>query len=337
MLSIQTFHAFVHQSIDFLKILTPSIHLLTIKAKSRFSQQGNPHSKRPKLGQVNYSKTLGCQSQSTKSMNLQKPGGCSKRPVLQGRRDFGARSVHGVREGERRNAPSLRARSSDKAPRTPLADFFNSPPILCQQSGQASLTSVLFLLALIVGGMWGWSHLSFDTQDIIIEEVIPVLLAVLLVGILMWRVIKTVRDRKHRLQRRDQLMEKFKQERSRQKKFDIVVALVELNNYELAGLEPLATEMAEVCVALFKRSIGDKAHRIRGIAASHLGTLQHRDSIPLLMRALEDDHAYVRSSAALALGRMRAMEAKEKLKYTMKEDWDQTVRSRSREAVDRMN
>ena len=208
---------------------------------------------------------------------------------------------------------------------------------LFQQSGQASLTSVLLLLALIVGGVWGWNHLSFDARDIIIEDVIPVLLVGLFVGVLIWRGIKTVQNRKHRRQRRDQLMEKFKQERSRQKKFEVVVDLVELNNYELTGLEPLATEMAEVCVALFKRSIGDKQHRIRGIAASHLGVLQHRDSIPLLMRALEDDHAYVRSSAALALGRMRAVEAKEKLEYTMKEDWDQTVRSRSREAVDRMS
>jgi hypothetical protein len=220
--------------------------------------------------------------------------------------------------------------------RTPLADFFNRP-LICQESGQASLTSVLLLLALIVGGVWGWNHLSFDTQDIIIEDIIPVLLVVLFVGVLIWRGVKTIQDRRHRLQRRDQLMEKFKQDRSPLKKFDTVVALVELNNYELTGLEPLATEMAEVCVAIFKRSIGDKQHRIRGMAASHLGALQHRESIPLLIRALEDDHAYVRSSAALALGRMRAVEAKEKLEYTMKEDWDQTVRSRSREAVDRMN
>ena len=55
------------------------------------------------------------------------------------------------------------------------------------------------------------------------------------------------------------------------------------------------------------------------------------------MKALEDAHAYVRGSAALALGRMRATEAKDKLEYTMKEDWDQTVRSRSREAVERMS
>jgi hypothetical protein len=40
--------------------------------------------------------------------------GLFKKASQQGRREFGARSVHGVRE-------------YDKVPRTPLVDFFNSP------------------------------------------------------------------------------------------------------------------------------------------------------------------------------------------------------------------
>ncbi|MBA5872572.1 MAG: HEAT repeat domain-containing protein, partial [Nitrospira sp. CR2.1] len=55
-----------------------------------------------------------------------------------------------------------------------------------------------------------------------------------------------------------------------------------------------------------------------------------------LVAALEDDHAYVRSSAALGLGRLRASAAKEKLASVSKEDWDQTVRSRAREALERI-
>jgi HEAT repeat protein len=58
--------------------------------------------------------------------------------------------------------------------------------------------------------------------------------------------------------------------------------------------------------------------------------------VPLLLKALEDDHAYVRSSAALGLGRLRAREAEKILTTVMEEDWDQTVRSRSREALERI-
>ena len=45
----------------------------------------------------------------------------------QGRRGFGARSVRGVREGERCEERQVCEREADKGPRTPLADFFNRP------------------------------------------------------------------------------------------------------------------------------------------------------------------------------------------------------------------
>jgi HEAT repeat protein len=72
------------------------------------------------------------------------------------------------------------------------------------------------------------------------------------------------------------------------------------------------------------------------MAASYLGVLNDKRVIPLLLQALEDEHAYVRSCAALGLGRLRASEAKEKLTTVMEEDWDQTVRSRSKEALERI-
>jgi len=203
--------------------------------------------------------------------------------------------------------------------------------------GQASVPSVLFLVALIVSAIWGWNHLDFDTQDFIIDEVVPIVFFGLAVILLLWVGIRKWQRHKHSRKKGERLMEQFKEEKSLRKRFDLTIELIELNDYKKEGLEDLAPEMAEVLIKTFRTSLGDKQHRIRGMAASHMGVLQHQESIPLLIRALEDDHAYVRSSAALALGRMRAVEAKERLEYTMKEDWDQTVRSRSREAVERMS
>ena len=94
--------------------------------------------------------------------------------------------------------------------------------------------------------------------------------------------------------------------------------------------------LKEVLATTLQRAVGDKQHRVRGMAASHLGVLQDLSVVPLLVKALEDDHAYVRSCAALALGRLRATEAKERLATVMKEDWDQTVRSRAKEALERI-
>lgn len=198
------------------------------------------------------------------------------------------------------------------------------------------MPSVLFLVAAIVAAVWGWHHLDFDTQDYLVDEVLPIAFLGIIGCVVLGLSIRKWQHRKQLRQKRKILMDQFKKETSLRKRFEVTVELIELNGYRKDGLEELALEMADVLIKTFQTSLGDKQHRIRGMAASHMGVLQHQESIPLLIRALEDDHAYVRSSAALALGRMRAVEAKEKLEYTMKEDWDQTVRSRSREAVERM-
>ncbi len=208
---------------------------------------------------------------------------------------------------------------------------------IANHRGQTNITSVLFLLVIIVGSMWTWNHLDFDTQDFIVDEVVPTLFLLIVATLGTWVSVRKIKRRKNIFKQRDLLIQRFTQEKSPKKRFELTTELIELNNYEQAGLESIVPSMADVLTLTFKRSIGDKQHRIRGIAASHLGVIQHRESIPLLIKALEDDHAYVRGSAALALGRMRATEAKAKLEYTMKEDWDQTVRSRSREAVERMS
>ena len=210
------------------------------------------------------------------------------------------------------------------------------PSHLDNQRGQANLTLALALVIIVVGGVWTWNHLDFDTQDFIVDEVVPILFLALALTLITWVNVRKVKRAKDKKQRRALLLKKFSSEKAPRKRFDLASQLIELNDYQLEGLERVAPDMAEVFLYTFKRSMGDKQHRFRGMAASYLGVVQHRDSIPLLIKALEDDHAYVRGCAALALGRMRATEAKSKLEYTMKEDWDQTVRSRSREAVERM-
>ncbi len=74
--------------------------------------------------------------ESSQGLSLFKNAHCLTRPARarqdvlflgQGRRGFGARSVHGVREGERREERQACEREADKGPRTPLADFFNRP------------------------------------------------------------------------------------------------------------------------------------------------------------------------------------------------------------------
>ena len=198
------------------------------------------------------------------------------------------------------------------------------------------MTSVLVLIGLIVAAAVIWNHLHYDTQDFIVEEIVPVAFLLLVVTVGTWLAVRKFRSGRDLKRRKERLLAKFEGEASRDKRLELAFALVELNDYSLEGLESVAPAMGQLFQSTLKTALGDKQHRVRGMAASYLGAIQDKTAVPLLLKALEDDHAYVRSCAALALGRMRVVDAKEKLAVVMKEDWDQTVRSRAREAWERI-
>lgn len=204
------------------------------------------------------------------------------------------------------------------------------------QQGQPNIIFALVLIGIIVAAVWVWKRIPLDVQDEIVERGVPLLFAAVAVGAVVVTVVRKIRRRKLARRRREQLVARFEREPSPEKRLDLAFELIELNDYRLEGLERVAPAMAELFARTVKTALGDKQHRIRGMAASHLGVLQDKTAVPLLLKALEDDHAYVRGCAALALGRMRVVEAKDKLAEVAKDDWDQTVRSRAREALERM-
>lgn len=204
------------------------------------------------------------------------------------------------------------------------------------EQGQANLTAIIILIGLIVAGVWVWKRLSTDTQEYVIDQAVPLAAVGVSIGLLVLIVTRKIRRRVARRQERDRLIAAFQRETGQDKKLELSFALTECNAYRVEGLEPIVPALKELWVTTLRRALGDKQHRIRGMAASHLGVLQDKTVVPLLVKALEDDHAYVRSCAALGLGRLRATEARERLMTVMEEDWDQTVRSRAKEAVERM-
>jgi hypothetical protein len=205
-----------------------------------------------------------------------------------------------------------------------------------EERGQANLTAVFILVGLVVAGVWIWKRLPSDVQEYVIDQAVPLAAAVAALGLAAFLVVRKVRRRAARRRERDRLMAAFQRETAYDKKLELSFALAECNEYRVAGLEPVAPALKELWVMTLRRALGDKQHRIRGMAASHLGILQDLTVVPLLIKALEDDHAYVRACAALGLGRLRATEARDRLKAVMEEDWDQTVRSRAREALERL-
>ncbi len=204
------------------------------------------------------------------------------------------------------------------------------------QSGQANLTAIFFVLGLVVSGVWIWKRLSPDLQDLIIDQALPLAALGLVILAAIWILAGKVRKILRRRQQRARLILLWEKQTSQQKRLQLAFAMIEVNDYRRAGLEAIAPKLQELFVTTMQRALGDKQHQVRGMAASHLGVIGDAAAVTHLLAALEDDHAYVRSSAALGLGRMRAAAAKDKLAYVSKEDWDQTVRSRAREALERI-
>jgi hypothetical protein len=205
-----------------------------------------------------------------------------------------------------------------------------------RDQGQTNLTVLAVLIGLIVAGVWIWKRLPADTQDYIVDQAVPMAAMGLVLAILLFTPIRAVLRRRAKAQERTKLLTLFERETAQDKKLETAFALLEMNGYRVDGFESAVPALKELFVLTLQRSLGDKQHRIRGMAASHLGALQDLSVVPLLVKALEDDHAYVRSCAALGLGRLRATETRERLKIVMEQDWDQTVRSRAREALERM-
>jgi hypothetical protein len=205
-----------------------------------------------------------------------------------------------------------------------------------RDQGQANLTLLAVLLGLIVTSVWVWKRLSVETQDYIVDQAVPMATIGLVAAGLLFISLRSLHRRRKKSRERARLLSLFERETVQDKRLDLAFTLLEVNAYRVDGLQSAVPALKELFITTLQRALGDKQHRIRGMAASHLGALQDLSVVPLLVKALEDDHAYVRSCAALGLGRLRATEAREQLTLVAEQDWDQTVRSRAREALERM-
>ena len=205
-----------------------------------------------------------------------------------------------------------------------------------REQGQVYPTAIVILIGLIVVAVWIWKRLPAETQDFAVDQALPVAAGGVAVASMVLALLVKIRRQAAQRRERNRLIGAFQREQAQEKKLDLSFALIECNAYRLDGLEGIAPALKDLWVMTLRQAVEDKQHRIRGMAASHRGVLQDQSVAPLLIKALKDDHAYVRACAALGLGRLRATDARDRLAQVAEEDGDQTVRGRAREALEQM-
>lgn len=202
--------------------------------------------------------------------------------------------------------------------------------------GQTNLTSIIILVGFAVASVWIWKRLSPGTQDYIVDQIVPIALVGAVIGAIALVVTRNITRRAAQRRERDMLIAAFQRETVQSKKLDLSFSLMERNGYQAEGLDSVEAALKDLWGTTLQRAVGDEQHRVRGMAASHLGALRDQSVVPLLLKALEDDHPYVRACAALGLGRLRATQARDRLARLAEDDGDQTVRGRAREALERL-
>jgi hypothetical protein len=156
------------------------------------------------------------------------------------------------------------------------------------ERGQFSPTAIVILVGFIVAGVWIWKRLPAETQDYVIDQALPVAAGGAAVASLVLAAIVKIRRHAAARRERNRLIGAFQREQAEEKKLDLSFALIECNAYRLDGLEEIAPALKNLWVATLQRALGDERHRIRGMAASHLGVLQDQSVAPLLVNALKD-------------------------------------------------
>ena len=139
--------------------------------------------------------------------------------------------------------------------------------MLSRPTGQANLTAIAVLLGTVIAGVWVWKRLSLETQDYILDEALPMALLAAMGLLVVWGIGRAVHRRKDRLRRRASLLARFSRETTQEQKLETAFALIEANEYRVEGLESVVPALKELFATTLQRAVGDKQHRLRGMAA----------------------------------------------------------------------
>jgi hypothetical protein len=202
------------------------------------------------------------------------------------------------------------------------------------ERGNIGIFILTRLLAVILVGFFLWSIFPPAWKDFLQEGPWGIVVAVLACIVVVVSTVRGVFERRAHKRAHARVAKVFREatDPALQKRAALWLVEHDRNHPErLAGAGPA---LYDVLLRIMKTD-PEKLDRTR--AANGLGVLGDLRAIAPLLAATQDEYAFVRAEAALALGKLKATQAEKRLREMVKDDWDANARGRAKEALERIN
>ena len=131
-------------------------------------------------------------------------------------------------------------------PLPPPSCYDADPMSTRSESGQTNLVAIVVLVGLVITGVWVWKRLSFDSQDYVIDQAIPMAFAGLVIAAGLFLLVRAFNRRRGQRRERAKLLAAFERATVQEKKLEIAFALIEVNGYRAKGLESVMPALRDL-------------------------------------------------------------------------------------------
>src|SRR5262245_15302401 len=105
--------------------------------------------------------------------------------------------------------------------------YDDEPMSIRAESGRTNLAAIGILVVLVIVGVWVWMRLSFDTQEYVVDQAIPMAFAGLVIAAGLGMLVRVFIRRKAQRGERAKLLAAFERATVQEKKLEIAFALIE--------------------------------------------------------------------------------------------------------------
>lgn len=201
------------------------------------------------------------------------------------------------------------------------------------ERGNIGIFILTRLLVAILVSFFLWSIFPPAWKDFLREGPWGIVAAALACVLVAGSLVRGVLERREHKRAHDRVAKVFREATDPALQKRAALWLVEHDRNHPERLADAGSALFDVLLRIMKTD-PEKLDRTR--AANGLGVLGDPRAIAPLLAATQDEYAFVRAEAALALGKLKATQAEKRLREMVADDWDANARGRAKEALERI-